>query len=288
MDPSSLASEWTRVIAPRTGDVRRELVEDAAVFLGIPVDEAWSRLAGSRDRFRDEWLQTVSDPTDADAIVRFYNHSDTELFELIEWHASDPIHFRTIILRELAIARSGRAYLDYGSGIGNDALVFGGAGFDVTLADVSDVLLAFAAFRCRRRGVPVRTIDLKREALPRDACDVVLCLDVLEHIVDPLRVVKAIRDALRPRGVLAMFAPFGTDAERPMHVVHKDVVTPRMRSLGFQPVDCAFPPSVRAPLVYEKCAVAAIHRAGYFVYDGYLQNSVGDRLAALYRRVVRP
>src|SRR5262249_2298511 len=161
-------------------------------------------------------------------VARFYNQSDSELFELINWHASDPIHYRTLIVRDYALARPGRACLDYGSGIGNDALVFGKAGFTVTLADISDVLLAFAAFRCRRRGIPTTTVDLKRAAPPPDAIDVVLCFDVLEHIPEPLPVVKRIHDALRDGGLLVMHAPFGDDPEHPMHVVHEDVVTPRM------------------------------------------------------------
>ena len=269
-------------MAPTSGDIRDELVKEAAEFLGISVADARQRLQGAGERFRQEWI--ASAPADALALTRFYNHSDTELFELIEWHACDQIHYRTLIVRDYAAHRPGRGYLDYGSGIGSDALVFAHAGFDVTLADISDVLLAFAAFRCHRRGFTVRTIDLKKGALPRSAYDVALCLDVLEHIPQPLTTIRAVRRALRDRGLLVVHAPFGEDPDHPMHVVHHDVVTPRMRSLGFQPVDCHFPPSVRAPQMYLKASVPAIDRLAYFVYDGYLRNPFGDRLAAWYRR----
>jgi SAM-dependent methyltransferase len=282
-----LAQEWTRIIAPASGDVRTGLVREAAEFLGISIDEAWRRLRGAGDRFREEWLKTVTDPHDPERLIQFYNQSDTELFELIEWHASDPIHYRTLIVRDLAIGRPGRGYLDYGSGIGNDAMVLADAGFDVTVADISDVLLAFAAWRLRRRGHAVRTIDLKRESLPRDGFDLVACFDVLEHIPRPLNVVRNIRAALRANGLLAMHAPFAEDPEHPMHVVHRDVVTPRMRSLGFQPIDCRFPPFVRAPQMFEKQAITAIERAGYFVYDICINNAFGARLAALWRRACR-
>ncbi len=287
MTQTGLSREWTRIIAPRAGDVRTELVHEAAEFLGITVDEAWSRLRGAGDRFREEWQASIADPHDHHALTQFYNQSDTELFELIEWHANDPIHYRTLILRDLAVRRPGRAYLDYGSGIGNDAMVFANAGFDVTVADISDVLLAFASWRLRRRGHAVKTVDLKRQPLPPASYDLVVCFDVLEHIPRPLEVVRAIRAAMRPEGVLVIHAPFAEDPEHPMHVVHRDVVTPRMRSLGFLPVDCRFPTFVSAPRIYEKQAVPAIERAGYFVYDNYLNNALGARLAALYRRTFR-
>jgi SAM-dependent methyltransferase len=285
MTEKQLAQEWTATIAPAAGDVRSELVHEAAEFLGISADEAWQRHRGADGRFNEEWQTKVSSPHDAEALTQFYNQSESELFELIEWHAKDPIHYRTLIVRDLVSDSAGRQYLDYGCGIGNDAMVFATAGFEVTLADISDVLLAFAAWRLRRRGFTVRTIDLKHDTLPPDAFDVTVCFDVLEHIPRPLEVVRKIRTALRERGLLVMHAPFGKDPDHPMHVVHHDVVTPRMRSLGFRPVDCHFPPFVRAPQIYEKQALSAIDRAGYFMYDNYLNNRLGARLAALYRRM---
>jgi 2-polyprenyl-3-methyl-5-hydroxy-6-metoxy-1,4-benzoquinol methylase len=284
---TKLAAEWTRTIAPESGDVRTELVQEAAEFLGIPLHESWRRLRGAGERFRDEWATRVADPSDAGALTEFYNQSDTELFELIEWHANDPIHYRTLIVRDIALARTGRRHLDYGSGIGNDALTLAASGFDVTLADISDCLLAFAAWRLRRRGFTARAIDLKHSELPVDSFDLVTCFDVLEHIPRPLDVVRAIRRALRPEGLFVMHAPFGEDPVHPMHVVHEDVVTPRMRSLGFQPLDCWFPPFVRAPYVYQKRDRPALERAGYLLYDRYFHNELGARLAAAYRRAFR-
>ena len=286
MEPSLLAHEWTRILAPRTGDVRTELVHEAAEFLGISVADAWQRLSGACDRFREEWLRTVADPSDPATLTTFYNQSDTELFELIEWHATDRIHYRTLILRDFAAMRPGRRFLDYGSGIGNDALVLAAAGFEITLADISECLLAFAAWRCRRRGFAVRTIDLRRERPPSDAFDLVLCFDVLEHIPRPLDVVRTIRASLAEGGLLAVHSPFGEDPVRPMHVVHRDVVTPRMRSLGFRPVDFRFPTFVYAPQSYEKRAVPLVKRAAYYVNDIWLDRPRA-RLAAIYRRTFR-
>ncbi|HKT79411.1 MAG TPA: class I SAM-dependent methyltransferase [Vicinamibacterales bacterium] len=285
-----LAESWTKLQAPRTGDLRRDFTAEAAEFLGISHADAMDRLATGGQRFHDQYVETFGagrTETDADRLAQFYNQSDAELFELLEWHAADPIHQRTLVLRDFALQRPGRSYLDYGSGVGSDAVVFGSAGFSVTLADISDLLLAFAAFRCRRRGFDVKTIDLKKDDLPKNAYDVIVCFDVLEHIPDPLPIVLRQRDALRNDGLLAIHAPFGFDPDRPMHVVHRDVVTPRMRSLGFVPQNLVFPPGVWAPRIYEKAQLPAHERAAYRVYDGYLQNRFGDGLAALYRQLFR-
>ena len=285
MDDAGLAAEWTRLMAPRTGDIRTDLVTEAAEYLGIPVAEAWDRLRGAGDRFRNEWLTTVGESSDPDLITGFYNRSDTELFELIEWHATDPIHYRTLILRDAVAARPGRSFLDYGSGIGSDAVVFAEAEYAVTVADISDLLLGFAAFRCRKRGATVHTIDLKRQELPSDAHDVALCFDVLEHIPDPLPVVRRLKSAMRRGGILAIHAPFGPSPDHPMHVVHEDVVTPRMRSLGFVPLDVPFPSVVRPPLIYRVASIPVLERAGYYLYDVHLKSASFRPLAAAYKRL---
>jgi SAM-dependent methyltransferase len=134
----------------------------------------------------------------------------------------------------------------------------------------------------------VQTIDLKRTPLPRRRFDVALCLDVLEHIPRPLRALDAIGRAMRVGGLLFVHAPFGKDPDRPMHLVHRDVVTPRMRSVGFnwqEDLERVFPNWLWAPRVYEAFGVSALDRVGYAVCDAWLPGPVTDRIAQWYRRV---
>jgi 2-polyprenyl-3-methyl-5-hydroxy-6-metoxy-1,4-benzoquinol methylase len=291
MDTANLTTEdygarWRAALAPRTGDIQRELTMEAAEHLGLTVAQAEARVAASGTDFFDEWQRTVTDPCDPEQVVRFYNESRSELFEQIAWHASDTIHHRSPVCADLASTLPGREFLDYGSGIGSNALVFGLAGFNVTLADVADPLRNFAKWRCQRRHIPVRAIDLKKESLERDRYDVITCFDVLEHVPDPLEALERMRAALRPDGILFLYAPFGYDPERPMHIVHDDGVLRRVRSLGFARQyewERAFPAYLHHPTPYKRVSRSALANSAYFVRDVWLNGAVTDSVVKAAR-----
>lgn len=280
-------ARWRAALAPRTGDIRHELALEAAEYLGLSVEEAQQRIERSATDFPAEWDRMVTDPSDRNQLIRFYNESEAELFEQIAWHSTEPIHHRSLVCSDLASTLPGRTFLDFGSGIGSNALVFGLAGFRVTLADIADPLRNFARWRCERRGIPVQTIDLKHAALEPARYDVITCFDVLEHVPDPLGAVRMMRDALRVGGVFFLYAPFGFDPVRPMHVVHEDLVSPRIRALGFAlNADwvAAFPSHVYPPHPYVRVARPPAANLAYYVRDVWMNGQLGDALS----RVLRP
>jgi 2-polyprenyl-3-methyl-5-hydroxy-6-metoxy-1,4-benzoquinol methylase len=282
---------WRAAMAPRTGDVRRELILEAAEYLGISTEEAERRVVSSATDFPEEWGRMVADPTDPAQVVRFYNESKTELFEQIAWHSGDPIHHRSSVCADLVQPLPGREFLDYGSGIGSNALVFGLAGFNVTLADVADPLRNFARWRCERRGITVRTIDLKRETLERRRYDVVTCFDVLEHVPDPLGAIRQIRDSLRTGGIFFVYAPFGHDPDRPMHIVHDDAVLRPIRALGFARKyewGTAFPSYLQHPMPptpYQRVSRSPLTNAAYYVRDVWLNGPIVDSVVRAARSI---
>lgn len=286
---ASCAERWNALMAPTSGDVKTDLIAEASEYLGLTPNEVVGRIANAAERFKGEWQRDRPNPGDERALAEFYNKAESELFELIGWHASDPIHFRTLMCLDIARGRPGRRLLDFGSGIGSDAIVFGTAGYEVTLADVSEPLLAFARWRCERRGLKVSTIDLKHQPLPPSSFDVALCFDVLEHIPRPIRTLGRISQSLRGGGLLFVHAPFGVDPDRPMHVVHADAITTRMRTVGFHwrgDLEAAFPTWLWAPRVYERFELSKLDGFGYYLYDVVMPGPIGTRLAAAYRQLV--
>ncbi len=193
--------------------------------------------------FGEQWHRLRVNARSEAEVAAFYNSTDIEIFELMEWHASveagksfGPLNY--LITGEVAQACGwGRSYLDFGSGIGSSAIVFAAGGFDVTLADISDPLLAFARSRMNRRGLSATYLDLKVDSLPSDRFDVVTCFDVIEHTVKPLEILKQIRRAMKPGGYLVINnvddAIAHEDTEHPMHIMHDRHLWRRFRGLGF-------------------------------------------------------
>lgn len=66
-----------------------------------------------------------------------------------------------------------------------------------------------AVERAQGRGVRVRRCDLNRDPFPyADGWfDAVACLDVIEHVLDPRRLLREIQRVLRPGGVLILTTP---------------------------------------------------------------------------------
>ena len=128
----------------------------------------WKRSKRSIDRsgpeLNEEWQRLVADSSDPGQVVRFYNESRAELFEQIAWHSTEPIHHRSLICADMAATLPGRDFLDFGSGIGSNALVFGLQGFRVTLADVADPLRNFASGDVSGGEYPPRRSTSKRTA----------------------------------------------------------------------------------------------------------------------------
>jgi 2-polyprenyl-3-methyl-5-hydroxy-6-metoxy-1,4-benzoquinol methylase len=184
---------------------------------------------------KGEWHEKV-DPGDRQSVEQFYDASQATIYELMWWHTlgedNSPLAYVTAL--HFARQHGCQRYLDFGAGVGAGGILFARHGLEVTLADISSILLGFSQWRLARRGLPAAAIDLKVSSLPDSSFDLVTAMDVFEHLVDPIETVERLWATLKPGGFLYARIHAESDEDRPQHIVHDFGPTfERMRALGF-------------------------------------------------------
>jgi mycofactocin glycosyltransferase len=184
------------------------------------------------------WEKTVQQ-VDTLRVQEYYDTADDCIEELMWWHTltDDNSPLAYVAALEFASLNGCKTYLDFGSGVGSGALLFASNGFDVSLADISSVMLSFCRFRFELRKRRAMFIDLKESPLPDSAFDFITAMDVFEHLVDPVGTVDTLDRCLKPGGyVYGRFAS-DEDRERPQHIVQDfRPVFARFAELGFKEV----------------------------------------------------
>lgn len=197
-------------------------LDDLATFTGLSREECRERLESySLAEHAEAWCRT--DPQGEAAVHDFYRQTELYIWELMQWHASEDRSAHRTALRQFAADHppsSGYSrVLDFGSGVGSDALFLAERGYNVTLVDVPGHTFDFAKHRFLRRGINATfiesTSDLPEVAGPFDAA---VCFDVFEHLLDPLEAARRIVALLRPGGALLEQSTFGAEAVHPCHL----------------------------------------------------------------------
>lgn len=192
----------------------RELSE----YFGISREDARRQCETALADSKSEW--EASPRETPEQALDFYRQTRSYLFEHIWWHATDiERNSANVAMMEYAARRAARDYLDFGAGVGANAILFASRGFNVTLADVSPTMLDFARWRLAQRGLAACFIDLNAQALPERAFDLISAVDVCEHLVDPCAEFERISRALKIDAALVFNCAVGSDEERPMHIV---------------------------------------------------------------------
>ena len=191
------------------GSIRDGVVGDLSTFYDLPPDECARRAVNWEAWSVDEW--SSADRSTPDGLRQFYRTTASWSFDLL-WYAylqaegyGEPMSVTVArFLRDRGV-RSG-VHLDFGSGVGATSQLFEAMGFETTLADVADGMLAFARFRLERRGSSATFLNLNHDELPTARFDAVTAFDVLAHVPDLDVSLDALWRSIKPGGWL--FATF--------------------------------------------------------------------------------
>ncbi len=146
----------------------------------------------------------------SEALDEFYETTIAFVFESIIWNRSSlKQQMRKWIVNFLAREYSHRPLqiLVFGDGLGFDSACLANAGHQVSYFEVSQKAIGFASriFHECNCAVDVMTTVEQVHAKKYDA---VVCLDVLEHVQDPVKLVELLASVLKIDGRLIVHAPF--------------------------------------------------------------------------------
>jgi 2-polyprenyl-3-methyl-5-hydroxy-6-metoxy-1,4-benzoquinol methylase len=187
-------------VLDRVGLNRSWFRELSAYYRGITIQEFWVRYTIGRMEAATLWERK---PRTSETDYRsFYAETDYFVLRQMYYHRNDCYHVVASSMR-----RAGREgdVCEYGGGVGPVTAWLRPRfpRWRYTLVDLPSPMLEFARWRFRR----FPSVETKEAGLGSDlplirAYDVITCLDVLEHVVNPRDVVRHLVGHLKPGGTL--------------------------------------------------------------------------------------
>jgi len=197
---------------------------DLASFTGMGTVECLERVQNySMNEMARAWEN--ANPSSPGEIMDFYRSTDLYVWELMQWHASAAraAYWDALFsfVESHPPSHGFRRILDFGCGVGTEALFLAERGYEVTAVDVDGPTFDFARHRLTRRGLHTAFVVSTSEIpKPDGVFDAAVCFDVFEHLSDPLGAVGALVQSLRSGGMLLQQATFNNYGVHPCHLDH--------------------------------------------------------------------
>ena len=144
-----------------------------------------------------------------DKLTEFYSQTDAFLYELIVWNLNKRKRRMRRRIGKYLYKSLGQNLdiLTVGDGLGVDSIYLARAGHHVTYIETSVYAQSFAKKIFADCDKDINVLDDPNQ-IPKKSYDVVVCLDVLEHVPDPHEFVKTMTSYLKPNGHFIVHAPF--------------------------------------------------------------------------------
>jgi SAM-dependent methyltransferase len=253
------------LILPGLESLPESHASEVASYFRISPEEARTRMADAWNRRTELQLAGLQKRQTKSEIRDYYVEQEHGVLASMYWHTLLPDRWALHSVAALQHAKQfaeGKRVFEFGHGVGSTGLLFSAHGFEVTLGDVSRAYRDFAGHRFRTRQRDVRFLDLVQESPEAETYDVVVSLDVIEHIPNPMPELQKLWRCLKPGGVMILGICFGRDPSQPEHILHYRLgVLDRIRSLGLERVPTS------ALLVYYKRELSAARKMLYRAQD---------------------
>jgi SAM-dependent methyltransferase len=191
------------LLTDNCADPKASALRELSLYFNISEDEALARCQSWESDSVKEWEAAPRDTPDG--LLNFYRTQQSWIFDTVWYHAlqctEEMPPESAMIAHRLKCITPGK-HLDFGAGPGSTSLFFHQLGWEVSLADISTTLQAFARWRLDRRGIAANYYDTSVDRLPDGTFDLITACDVMVHVPDPAATLADLHRALKPGGYL--------------------------------------------------------------------------------------
>lgn len=155
-----------------------------------------------------DWDLNKIDQKNREQVENWFKNNDKYIFELSDVH-SRPTK-RKIIRQVIQICRKHniKSCLDYGCGIGEDAITVAKKGFIVTGAELQSHTFEYAKWRANQHQVNIKFIEIKDDQPLQEKYDCIWCFEVLQHLFVPEKIALHFIEHLSDKGLLFITTRF--------------------------------------------------------------------------------
>jgi 2-polyprenyl-3-methyl-5-hydroxy-6-metoxy-1,4-benzoquinol methylase len=197
-------------------------IEEVASFLDIGFEQCKKRILDFDDKEMAEEWKTIN-PKTPNEIRDFYKNTELYIFDLTQANASlerRNFHGRAVdYLFTHFPANKYNSVLDFGSGVGEEVVIFSEKGYDVTFCDVVGRTSEFVNYRLKNRNLKAKFIPVESGLRTLNKkYDIIIVFDVLEHLPNAVSILRFLVSRLSNDGVIAIINCPYDDGDHPCHL----------------------------------------------------------------------
>jgi len=205
------------------------LYHDVIDFLGLTPDQFRAHVIRAQSKMRETWMEMKpEDPAEVMAVYEVPELADSQVARNAFYNMKKKRDRRDLLQYMRKNGVKGKRGLDYGCGIGTRAEMMAREGMRVLALDLPTKPIDFLEWRAKRHGF-VDNLELLRldgpdgtKVLPDYNFDIIVLMDVLEHLMEPHKVLREMLLRLNPGGLLVSNAHVhefkGKEEGNPQHL----------------------------------------------------------------------
>lgn|SRR3989344_4786912 len=180
----------------------KQIIEEYKSIKTSPSKILWVK------RSNDEWKKLKINQKSRKGVEKWFKTTKNYIFELMEVQ-SMPLRIK-LNSQIITYCKSNnlKTILDFGCGVAENAIIAAENNFKVTIADLPSQTFNFAKWRIKKRKLNIKIIEIKSLKPLIKNYDAIVCLEVFQHLFNPLKTARHLFAHLNKGGLLFVTTRF--------------------------------------------------------------------------------